>query len=63
MWIFLGWKKVLEEERSELLRAKYVDPIENFPKKVDQLLTVITRVGFVLISLNGMYLIGFFSFT
>ncbi|CAF1622969.1 unnamed protein product [Adineta ricciae] len=41
---FIGWKKVVEDERSEFLRAKYVDPIENFPKKVDQLLTVITRL-------------------
>jgi hypothetical protein len=33
----IGWKKATDEE--------YVDPIERFPKKIDQLLKAINQVN------------------
>ena len=34
-------------ERDEQMRSKYVDPIENFPEKMDQLLGALNKVGLV----------------
>ncbi len=48
--VFLGFGRSNElerfEERDEQMRSKYIDPIENFPDKIDQLLDALNRVGF-----------------
>ena len=36
-------------EYDERMRPKYVDPIEHFPDKVDQLLAALDRVSIVLL--------------
>ena len=45
----LGLKKPsggeIVEERDAQMRSQYIDPIEHFPNKIDQLLTVLTRVS------------------
>jgi hypothetical protein len=43
---YLGTKSDLEmlEERDEVMRNKYYDPIEQFPDKIDQLLDALNRV-------------------
>ena len=33
------------EERDRRMRSQYVDPVENFPDKIDQLLQELTRVN------------------
>jgi hypothetical protein len=39
------------EERDEVMRNKYYDPIERFPDKIDQLLDALDRVcSFILSS-------------
>jgi hypothetical protein len=39
------------EEYDEEMRSKYVDPVENFPDKMDQLLDALNRVSsFILFS-------------
>ena len=43
-------KKANEEERDALMRSPYVDPIEHFPKKMDQLLDALHRVCFIFIT-------------
>jgi len=49
--VFLGFGRSNElerfEERDEQMRSKYIDPIEHFPDKIDQLLDALNRVGFV----------------
>ena len=32
------------EDYDEQMRSKYVDPLENFPKKIDQLFVALDRV-------------------
>jgi hypothetical protein len=43
-----GFKKPTQEEiyleRDTMMRPEYFDPIEDFPKRIDQLLDVINRV-------------------
>jgi hypothetical protein len=36
------------EARDVQMRLQYMDPIENFPNKIDQLLDALNRVGFIL---------------
>jgi hypothetical protein len=44
----VGWKKPNEEdlfeERDRRMRAQYVDPIEHFPVKIDQLSEAVKQV-------------------
>jgi hypothetical protein len=50
---YLGTKSDLEmlEERDEVMRNKYHDPIERFPDKIGQLLDALNRVcSFILSS-------------
>ncbi len=61
----LGWKKASEEEiyeeRDNLMREEYFDPIERFPEKFDQFLEAINRVsGFYF--LNTLFIFICFSF-
>ncbi|CAF1234789.1 unnamed protein product [Adineta steineri] len=51
MKIFLHWtglnklnKLEMEEERDSQIRSQYVDPIEHFPNKIDQLLEALDRI-------------------
>jgi hypothetical protein len=48
---FLGLRKLTEEEifeeRDALMRSEYFDPIELFPKRIDQLLDALNRVCFI----------------
>ncbi len=48
--VFLGFGRSNElerfEERDEQMRSKYIDPIEYFPDKIDQLLEALNRVRF-----------------
>ena len=46
---WIGIENELErfQERDELMRAQYRDPIEHFPDKIDQLLDALNRVGFI----------------
>ena len=39
-----NWEDIAEE-RDQRMRSQYIDPIENFPDKVDQLLEELTRVN------------------
>lgn len=41
----LGLKRRNWEERDQRMRSQYIDPIENFPDKVDKLLQELTRVN------------------
>ncbi|UJR07107.1 hypothetical protein I4U23_011395 [Adineta vaga] len=41
---FFGLIKTEEDERNEWIRSQYINPIEDFPKKIDQLMNVITRL-------------------
>jgi hypothetical protein len=50
---YLGTKSDVKmlEERDEVMRNKYYDPIERFPDKIDQLLDALDRVcSFILSS-------------
>lgn len=46
-WIGLGKANELQQmiERDEQMRTKYLDPIEQFPEKIDQLLEALNRVS------------------
>lgn len=39
-----NWEDIVEE-RDQRMRSQYVDSIENFPDKIDQLLEELTRVN------------------
>ena len=49
--VFLGLGSSTEldrlKERDEQMRSKYIDPIEHFPDKIDQLLDALNRVRFI----------------
>jgi len=38
----------IQEARDAQMRLQYMNPIENFPNKIDQLLDALNRVGFIL---------------
>ena len=43
--LLLGMKKLDSwEEQDQRMRSQYYDPIENFPEKMDQLLTALNQV-------------------
>jgi hypothetical protein len=44
---FIGLGGSNEFEREVQIRSKYMDPIEHFPDKIDQLLDALNRVGIV----------------
>ena len=47
--MIVGLRKPSEMERHEIwdaqMRSQYIDPIENFPHKIDQLLAALNRVS------------------
>ena len=59
-------KKITEEEiyeeRNALMRSQYIDPIEHFPEKIDQLLDALSRVCLIFITCYAHFLLICFSF-
>jgi hypothetical protein len=63
-WLGVGKSVELDRliERDERMRSQYVDPIENFPDKIDELFDALNRVRFILI-IYLVWSIFVFSFT
>ncbi|CAF3617738.1 unnamed protein product [Adineta steineri] len=42
---WIGWEKSMKEEQANMITdLEYVDPIEHFPEKIDQLLNALNRL-------------------
>lgn len=61
---YLGLKKAIEEEKDAMISSQCTDPIVLLPKKIDQLLNAINRVGFEFYYILWIFMLfGISSFT
>ncbi|CAF0987647.1 unnamed protein product [Adineta steineri] len=50
---WIGLKQTNEEERDALMRSEHFNPIERFPKKIDELIDAITRVRIIVLIIHA----------
>ncbi len=52
---WIGFGRANDLERDEQMRSKYLDPIEHFPERIDQLLDALNRVRFNYSNINIIF--------